>query len=131
MFSFPSSLLELLYLAYSRKWASNGSSFFYVVLVAWIIIEVAPKFGWTKNCPLTDLEYFLRRHHDPSESWVRTKTLPVTIIFNITGIEVPDFVFTAIFGIIMATAMGIVIAKTVKHQRTSRSKSGDQISFKK
>jgi dolichyl-phosphate-mannose--protein O-mannosyl transferase len=29
----------------------------YVVMGVWIIMEIAPKFRWTKNCPLTDLEY--------------------------------------------------------------------------
>ena len=97
----------------------------YVVMGVWIIMEIAPKFGWTKNCPLTDLEYSLRRLYDPSESWVRTRTLPATIIFNISGIEVPEFVFTAIFGIIMATAIGIVIARKIMHKKPPRSKSGN------
>jgi hypothetical protein len=96
----------------------------YVVMGVWIIMEIAPKFGWTKNCPLTDLEYSLRRLYDPSESWVRTRSLPATIIFNISGIEVPEFVFTAIFGIIMATVIGIFIAREIMHKRLSRNKSG-------
>jgi hypothetical protein len=97
----------------------------YVVMGVWIIMEIAPKFGWTKNCPLTDLEYSLRRLYDPSESWVRTRSLPATIIFNISGIEVPEFVFTAIFGIIMATVIGIFIAREIMHKRLSGNKSGN------
>ena len=97
----------------------------YVVMGVWIILEIAPKLGWTKNCPLTDLEYSLRRLYDPSESWVRTRSLPATIIFNISGIEVPEFVFTAIFGIIMATVIGIFIAREIMHKRLSRNKSGN------
>jgi hypothetical protein len=99
--------------------------FFYVVMGLWIIMEVAPKFGWTKNCALTDLEYSLRRLYDPSESWVRTRSLPATIVFNISRVEVPEFVFTAIFGIIMATAIGIVIARRIIHKRPSRNESGN------
>jgi hypothetical protein len=94
---------------------------FYIVMGLWIIMEIAPKFGWTKNCPLTDLEYFLRRHYDPTESWVRTRSLPATLVFNISGIAVPEFVFTAIFGIIMATAIGIVIARRIRHKRPKRN----------
>ena len=33
----------------------------YVGMGMWVSMEIAPKFGWTKNCPLTDLEYSLRR----------------------------------------------------------------------
>jgi hypothetical protein len=79
---------------------------------------------WTENCPLTDLEYALRRLYDPGESWLRTRSLPATVIFNISGIEVPEFVFTVIFGIIMATAIGIVIVKIITHKKPSRSESG-------
>jgi hypothetical protein len=97
----------------------------YVVIEAWVIMEIAPKFGWTKNCPLTDLEYSLRRLYDPSESWIRTRSLPATIIFNISRIEVPEFVFTAMFGIIMATVIGIFIARRIMHKRLSRNESGN------
>jgi len=97
----------------------------YVVIGVWIIMEIAPKFGWTKNCPLTDLEYSLRRLYDPSESWIRTRSLPATIIFNISGIEVPEFVFTAMFGIIMATVIGIFIARRIIRKRLSRNESGN------
>jgi hypothetical protein len=95
-----------------------------IVMGLWIIMEIAPKFDWTENCPLTDLEYALRRLYDPGESWLRTRSLPATVIFNISGIEVPEFVFTAIFGIIVATTIGIVIVKTITHKKPSRSESG-------
>ena len=97
----------------------------YGVMGVWIIMEIAPKFGWTKNCPLTDLEYSLRRLYDPTESWVRTRSLPATIVFNISGIEVPEFVFTAILGIIVATVIGIFIAREIMHKSLSRNKSGN------
>lgn len=108
-----------------RKVDFRWQLFCYVVMGGWIIMEIAPKLGWTKNCPLTDLEYSLRRRYDPSESWIRTKSLPATVVFNISGIQVPDFVFTAIFGIITATVIGIAIVKIIKYKRLSRKKSGD------
>jgi hypothetical protein len=95
----------------------------YMVMGFWVIMEIAPKFGWTKNCPLTDLEYLLRRHYDPSESWVRIRSLPATIIFNVTGIEVPEFVFTAMFVIILATVIGVFITRSIIHKRPSRDES--------
>jgi hypothetical protein len=105
----------------SFKW----QFFFYVLLGSWIIMEVAPKFGWTKNCPLTDLEYLLRRRYDPSESWVRTKSLAATIVFNITGIELPEWVFTVIFVVIIATAISMVIARKIMHKKSSKSRSSN------
>jgi hypothetical protein len=98
---------------------------FYVCMGSWIIMEVAPKFSWTKNCPLTDLEYSLRRHYDPSESWVRIRSLPATVVFNITGVEVPEWVFTAVFGIIMAIGIGIPIVRKIIRKKPSKSKSGN------
>jgi hypothetical protein len=95
----------------------------YVGIGMWVIMELAPKFGWTKNCPLTDLEYSLRRLYDPSESWVRTRSLPATVIFNISRIEVPEFIFTVVWGIFLATVMGIVIARAIMRRRLARSKS--------
>jgi len=95
----------------------------YVGIGMWVIMELAPKFGWTKNCPLTDLEYSLRRLYDPSESWIRTRSLPATVIFNISRIEVPEFIFTVVWGIFLATVMGIVIARAIMRRRLARSKS--------
>jgi hypothetical protein len=95
----------------------------YVGIGIWVIMEIAPKFGWTKNCPLTDLEYSLRRLYDPSESWVRTRSLPATVIFNISRIEVPEFIFTVVLGIFLATVVGIVIARTIMQRRLARSES--------
>ena len=97
----------------------------YVVIGLWVIMEIAPKFGWTKNCPLTDLEYSLRRLYDPSESWVRTRSLPATVIFSISGIEVPEFIFTIILSIFIATVVGIVIARTIMYKRLLRNDSGN------
>jgi hypothetical protein len=95
----------------------------YAVTGVWVIMEIAPKVGWTTNCPLTDLEYSLRRLYDPSESWIRTRSLPATVVFSISGIEVPEFIFTFIFGIFMAAVVGIIIARTIAQRRLSRHES--------
>jgi dolichyl-phosphate-mannose--protein O-mannosyl transferase len=84
----PFLFVGLIVLSLIREVSFQWRLLYYVVIGVWIIMEIAPKFGWTKNCPLTDLEYSLRRLYDPSESWVRTRSLPATIIFNISGIEV-------------------------------------------
>jgi hypothetical protein len=95
----------------------------YVGMGSWVIMEIAPKLGWTKNCALTDLEYSLRRLYDPSESWIRTRSLPATVIFNISRIEVPEFIFTVMFGIFLATVVGIVIARTIIQIRLAKNES--------
>ena len=96
----------------------------YVIIGVWVIMEIAPKVGWTKYCPLTDLEYLFRRFYDPSESWIRTRSLPATIIFDISGIEVPEFIFTIIFGIILAAVISIFMVKDILHKRLVRNRSG-------
>jgi len=95
----------------------------YMGMGLWVIMEIAPKFGWTKNCALTDLEYSLRRLYDTSESWVRTRSLPATVIFNISRIQVPEFIFTVVLCIFLATVVGIVIARTIIQRRLARNKS--------
>ncbi len=54
--------------------------------------------GVWKSCPLTALEYTLRRQYDPTESWIRTKSLAATVVFNVTGAQVPEYVFTIALG---------------------------------
>jgi hypothetical protein len=95
----------------------------YVGMGSWVIMEIVPKFGWTKNCPLTDLEYSLRRLYDPSGSWVRTRSLPATVIFNISRIEVPEFIFTVVFAIFLATVVGVVVARTIMQRRLAGNES--------
>jgi hypothetical protein len=102
-----------------KQWKVLGKVGFEI----WVIMEIAPKFGWTKYCPLTDLEYSLRRLYDPSESWIRTRSLPATIIFNISRIEVPEFIFTVVFGIFLATVVGVVIARTIMQRRLAGNES--------
>ena len=64
-----------------------------------VSLGVASWVGVLRSCSLTDLEYMLRRLYDPSESWMRTRSLLGTIIFDATGVEVPEFAFTIGLGI--------------------------------
>ena len=49
-----------------------------------------------KSCPVTDLEYWLRSHYDTTGSYVRTRSLLGTAIYNVTGTCVPEFYLTAL-----------------------------------
>ena len=60
--------------------------------------------GILKGCSITDLEYMLRRMYDPSESWMRTKSLLGTIAYNVTEVEVPEVVF-GVVNLIIITVM--------------------------
>ena len=85
-----------------RKWQFSYYGFAGLVAFLW----VASLTKVLKSCSLTELEYMLRRLYDPSESWMRTRSLVGTIILNLTGIEVPEFTFTIGAGIL--TVMMII-----------------------
>ena len=88
-------LLALGFFTGRRNW-----QFFYYGVTALIIsLWVATWAGILRSCSLTDLEYMLRRLYDPSESWMRTRSLLGTTIFHAAGVEVPEFVFTIGLGI--------------------------------
>ncbi len=76
------------------KGRRNWRFFYYGVTAVVVGLGVAAWAGVLRSCSLTDLEYLLRRLYDPSESWMRTNSLLGTIIFNATGVEVPEFAFT-------------------------------------
>ena len=76
------------------KGRRNWHRFYWGVVVLATSLGAASWAGVLKSCSLTDLEYMLRRLYDPSESWMRIKSLLGTIIFDTTGVEVPEFVFT-------------------------------------
>ena len=76
-----------------------------------ISLGVASWAGILRSCSLTDLEYMLRRLYDPSESWMRTKSLLGTIIFDTTGIEVPEFAFTIGLGIGITVMIGSLVLR--------------------
>ena len=98
-------LLALGFFTGRRNW-----QFFYCGVIALAIgLGVASWAGILRSCSLTDVEYMLRRLYDPSESWMRTRSLLGTIIFNITGVEVPEFAFTIGLGIGIAVMIGSLI----------------------
>lgn len=91
------------------KGRRNWRRFYYGVIALAVGLTVADKSGILGSCSLTDLEYMLRRHYDPSESWMRSRSLLGTIMFNTTGVEVPEVVFTIGLGIIIAVMIGSLI----------------------
>ncbi len=76
------------------KGRRNWQFFYYGVAILAISLGVASWAGILRSCSLTDLEYMVRRLYDPSESWMRTRSLLGTIILHATGVEVPEFAFT-------------------------------------
>jgi len=98
-FGVSALLLALGFFKRRRNW----HFFYYGVTALAIGMGVAAWRGILKSCPLTDLEYMLRRLYDPSESWMRTKSLLGTTIHDTTGVDVPEFVFT------IALVTGIVV----------------------
>ena len=100
-------LLALGFFRGRRNW-----QFFYGGVTALVIgLSAASWAGILRSCSLTDLEYMLRRLYDPSQSWMRTRSLLGTIIFNTTGIEVPEFAFTIALGIGTAVMIGSLILR--------------------
>ncbi len=100
----------LLALGFS-KGRRNWQRFYYGVIALAIGITVVDKTEILKSCSLTDLEYLLRRLYDPSESWMRTRSLLGTIMFNTTGAEVAEVVFTIGLGTIIAVMVGSLILR--------------------
>ena len=72
----------------------NWQLFYWGVTGSAIGLGVASVTRVLRSCPLTDLEYMLRRLYDASESWMRTRSLLGTLIYDATRVEVPEFVFT-------------------------------------
>jgi len=100
-------LLALGFFRGRRNW-----QFFYCGVAALAIsLGAASWAGILRSCSLTDLEYMLRRLYDPSESWLRTKSLLGTIIFDATGVEVPEFAFTIGLGIGIAVMISSLILR--------------------
>ncbi len=87
----------------------NWQFFYYGVTAVVVGLGVAAWVGVLRSCSLTDLEYLLRRFYDPSESWMRTSSLLGTIIFNATGVEVPEFAFT----IALVVAVVVMISSLI------------------
>ncbi len=53
----------------------------------------------------------LRRLYDSSENWMRTRSLLGTIIFDTTGVEVPEFAFTIGLGMGIAIMIGSLLLR--------------------
>jgi len=100
-------LLALGFFRGRRNW-----QFFYCGVTALAIsLGMASWAEILRSCSLTDLEYMLRRLYDPSESWMRTRSLLGTIIFHAIGVEVPEFVFTIGLGIGIAVMISSLILR--------------------
>ena len=80
----------------------NWQIFYWCVLGLAVGLRVGDWTGLLESCSITDLEYMLRRMYDTSEVWMRERSLLATVAYNITGISVPEFVFTVLWGIIAA-----------------------------
>ncbi len=91
------------------KGRRNWQFFYYGVTAVVVGLGVASWVGVLRSCSLTDLEYILRRLYDPTESWMRTSSLLGTIIFNTTGVEVPEFAFT----IALVVAVVVMISSLI------------------
>ena len=91
------------------KGRRNWQFFYYGVTALVVGLGVASWVGVIRSCSLTDLEYMVRRLYDPSETWMRTSSLLGTIIFNATGVEVPEFAFT----IALVVAVVVMISSLI------------------
>jgi hypothetical protein len=81
----------------------NWKIFYWVFVGGAVGLQVLLFTRIWKSCPITDLEYMLRSHYDSGESWVRSKSLLATAIFNMTGAVVPEYTLT------IAMAAGLVV----------------------
>jgi hypothetical protein len=91
------------------KTRRNWKIFYWVFVALAVGLQVALSTGILKSCPITDLEYTLRRLHDTSGSWMRTRSILATAIFNVTGAEVPEYTLT----IAMVTGVAIMIISLI------------------
>lgn len=91
------------------KGRRNWQFFYYGVTALVVGLGTASWVGVIRSCSLTDLEYMVRRLYDPSDSWMRTGSLLGTIIFNATGVEVPEFAFT----IALVVAVVVMISSLI------------------
>jgi hypothetical protein len=87
----------------------NWQIFYWSVLGLAVGLRVGDWTGLLESCSITDLEYMLRRMYDPSEVWMREGSLLATVAYNTTGIEIPEFVFTVLWGVIAAVMVSSLI----------------------
>lgn len=104
-FGVSAVLLAIGFFKKRRNW-----QFFYCgVVVLALGVAVNQWAGILKSCPLTALEYMMRRYYDPTESWIRTRSISATAVFNVTGIEVPEYIFT----ILLVIAIAVIISSLI------------------
>jgi hypothetical protein len=98
----------------------NWQIFYWVFIAVAVGLQIALWTKILKSCPITDLEYMIRRHYDTSESWLRTRSLLATSIYNITGIAVPEYALTIVMGIgLTIMIISLVLWKPKPVLRTS------------
>jgi tellurite resistance protein TehA-like permease len=98
----------------------NWKIFYWVFIAVAVGLQILLCTKILKSCPLTDLEYWIRRHYDTSESWLRTRSLLATSIYNVTGIVVPEYALTIVMGIALAVMIiSLVLWKPKPGLRTS------------
>jgi hypothetical protein len=103
----------------------NWKIFYWVFIALAVGLQVSLSTGILKSCPITDLEYTLRRLYDTSESWLRSRSLLATAIFNVTGIEVPEYTLTIamVTGIVVMVISLIFWKPTTALQRQSSERT--------
>ncbi len=89
----------------------NWQLFYGGVIVLAVGIRVTDWLGILKSCSVTDLEYMVRRLYDPSESWLRTRSLLGTLILNATGIQVPESAFTIMWVIVIVVMIASLVIR--------------------
>ena len=89
----------------------NWQRFYWGVIVLAAFLRIGDWTGLLESCSITDLEYMLRRMHDTSESWMREGSLLAAVTYNITGVEVPEYVFTILWGIIIVVMVSSLILR--------------------
>ncbi len=89
----------------------NWLTFYWFVLGLAVVLRIGDWTGVLQSCSITDLEYMLRRMYDPSEIWMRDRSLLATIAYNTTGLEIPEFVFTIVWGVIAVVMVGSLILR--------------------
>ena len=95
-FAVSAILLALGVFRGSRNW----QKFYWCVLGLAIGLRIGDWTGVLQSCSITDLEYMLRRMYDSSEAWMRERSLLTTIAHNTTGTDIPEYVFTILWGVI-------------------------------
>ena len=93
------------------KTRRNWRFFYWGVSGLALSLGVMSWIGILKSCCLTEIEYMMRRFYDTSESWMRTRSLLGTVIYNVGGIEVPEYSFTIGLGVAITVMICSLIVR--------------------